>query len=100
MEDFRFSVTLPTDDRGMLGHRCPACDEYFKIKPGTGLSVDDCRCPYCEHPDPASEFATREQIKYVESVGLNEYTGECSTRCSAIADASWSAARATRSSSF
>jgi hypothetical protein len=74
MEDFRFSVTLPTDDRGMLGRRCPACDQYFKIKPGTGLPVDDCRCPYCEHPDPASEFATREQIKYVESVGLNEYT--------------------------
>jgi len=74
MDQISISVSLPTDDRGMIGHECPSCEQYFKLKPGTGLPVEDCRCPYCEHLDESGSFATRDQLEYAKSVALNEIT--------------------------
>ncbi len=72
MNEFRISAPLPTDERGMTGRECPACGRYFKLMPGTGLPIEDCRCLYCCHLVDASGFTIAEQLKYVESVGLRQ----------------------------
>jgi hypothetical protein len=67
------SVPIPTDERGLVGRRCPACLRYFKVKLGTGLpTAETCNCPYCEHASDTSDFTTPEQEEYVRSVGLRE----------------------------
>ncbi len=68
-------VTLPTDDKGMLGRECPQCKKYFKVKPGTGLNTSDCICPYCEHKDSSSNFHTEDQIEYAKSIGIKQTVG-------------------------
>lgn len=66
------SVSIPGDENGFLGRECPvaACEGYFLIKPGTGLSGKDlpCHCPYCGHRGPNNTFYTKEQIDYAKSV--------------------------------
>ncbi len=71
MTEYSFRMHLPSD-RGMVGRECPACARYFKLKPGTGLPLDDCRCPYCGHQGEASDFITQEQLNYAQSVAMNE----------------------------
>ncbi len=70
--NFSIAVPIPTDDRGLVGRRCPACLRHFKLKPGTGLPTEMCHCPYCAHPADISEFTTPEQEEYVRSVGMRE----------------------------
>ncbi len=70
--DFSISVPIPTDERGLVGRRCPACLRYFKLKLGTGLPTETCNCPYCEHASDISDFTTPEQEEHVRSVGLRE----------------------------
>jgi hypothetical protein len=65
-------VTIPTGDRGMVGRECPACDQYFKLKPGTGLATTTCVCPYCAHSAESDQFFTSDQIDYAQSVALRE----------------------------
>jgi len=74
MGDRTTRVSLPTDEQGMVGRRCPsqACGQYFKLKPGTGLPIKDCGCPYCGTRDNASAFATQDQIEYAKSVAVKE----------------------------
>lgn len=38
------------------------------MKPGTGLPVSECYCPYCIHHDHASQFLTPEQVEYGTSL--------------------------------
>ena len=71
MTEYSFRVYLPTD-RGLVGRECPTCARYFKLRPGTGLPIDDCRCPYCGHQGEASDFMTQEQLHYAQSVAMNE----------------------------
>jgi rubredoxin len=72
----RYSITLPTDEEGMLGRECPAenCLGYFKIKPGTGIKDDDLQptCPYCGIKVDAQDFSTQEQIEYAKSLVMRE----------------------------
>lgn len=72
MDEVTIKVELPTDEHGLIGRECPACERYFKLRPGTGLPVEHCRCPYCEHLGDASDFATPEQLEYARSVAINE----------------------------
>lgn len=72
MHDHAIRVALPTDERGRAGQRCPKCRQYFKLKFGTGLPIDDRRCPYCSHLGEGSDFTTAEQLEYAKSVALNE----------------------------
>lgn len=68
------SVPVPTDEKGMVGRKCPRrdCGKYFKLKPGTGLKGDvPCHCPYCGHVAGSDAFWTPEQKKYVEAVAMN-----------------------------
>jgi Zn ribbon nucleic-acid-binding protein len=69
---FSISVPIPTDERGLVGRRCPACLRFFKLRPGTGLPTETCHCPYCGHAADISEFTTPEQEEYVHSVGMRE----------------------------
>lgn len=72
MSDYSVSVPLPHDDQGMIGRACPECEAYFKLKLGTGLPTEDCRCPYCGHKAHISDFATEEQLEYATSVAMQE----------------------------
>jgi hypothetical protein len=67
-------VTLKTDARGMLGRRCPSsdCAQYFKLKPGTGLSTSKCHCPYCGASGDAQSFSTKDQIEYAKTVAAKQ----------------------------
>jgi hypothetical protein len=69
---FSIDVPIPTDERGLVGRRCPACLGYFKLKLGTGLPTETCHCPYCGYAAEISEFTTPEQEEYVLSVGMCE----------------------------
>ena len=66
------SISLPTDEEGMVGRVCPECEGYFKLKPGTGLPTQECHCPYCEHAGTSQDFTTEEQIEYAKSIALNK----------------------------
>jgi len=55
-DQITMTITLPTDDEGMIGRECPECKEYFKVKSGTGLlNISTCTCPYCEHTDDSGD---------------------------------------------
>lgn len=69
---YNFSVQLKPDDQGFLGRECPKCEMYFKFKPGTGLPIDCCICPYCNYKGNNNEFFTKEQIEYIKSVALKQ----------------------------
>ncbi len=72
------NVPLPTDEKGMVGRECPnqKCLGYFKVLFGTGYQRDDlpCHCPYCGHKAPHDAFWTRQQLAYIESVAIAEFT--------------------------
>jgi Zn ribbon nucleic-acid-binding protein len=74
-DEISMTITLPTDDEGMIGRECPECRQYFKVKPGTGLDVPTCTCPYCEHTDDAGEFLTQAQLEYATSLAAREVLG-------------------------
>ena len=74
-ESVRVSVSLPTDNKGMLGRECPQCKKYFKVKPGTGLKTSDCICPYCEHKSASGNFSTPDQIEYAKSIAVRQTLG-------------------------
>lgn len=70
-------VTINPDADGYTGRECPTCEKYFKIKFGIGLSGDlDSHCPYCNHTGPQTEFWTKPQIEYAQSVVLNRLSGQ------------------------
>jgi len=72
-DQITMTITLPTDDEGMIGRECPECKEYFKVKPGTGLlNISTCTCPYCEHTDDSGEFFTEAQLEYAQSIAVRE----------------------------
>jgi hypothetical protein len=68
----RINVSIRTDEEGYIGRECPiaACEGYFKVKPGTGLTGKDlpCHCPYCGHVASPKKFFTKDQIEFAKSV--------------------------------
>ena len=75
----QFSISLPSDEEGLIGRECPVpeCEGYFKIQPGTGLKGEDltCHCPYCGHGAGSDKFFTKAQVEYAKSVVMREVTG-------------------------
>lgn len=70
------SVSIPTDEEGYLGRECSECALYFKIMPGTGLEgTTACVCPYCGHSADQSDFLTKEQLAYAESIVMQKVMG-------------------------
>ncbi len=70
----KIQVHLKTDGKGMVGRECPAgeCSQYFKLKLGTGLPTDICKCPYCETEGNSAEFMTTDQKAYAQTVAANK----------------------------
>ena len=72
-----FNISLPIGRDGYLGRECPKCGKYFKIVNGTGLpDTSHCYCPYCGWKQDHSDFHTRAQTDYAESVVLNAITSD------------------------
>jgi phage FluMu protein Com len=67
---------MPIDARGFMGRKCPQCKKYFKVKFGTGLHGSRCNCPYCGFTTDHEGFVTEEQLKYAQSVAVNEYVDD------------------------
>lgn len=72
MGDLNISVNIPLDDNGMLGRECLECEQYFKLKPGTGIETDHCHCPYCEYEGKADTFWTQAQLEYARSIAMQQ----------------------------
>lgn len=75
--DYQFSIGIPTDDAGMVGHACPdeeCAPGYFKIRLGTGLTGEQpvACCPYCRHPGALSDFHTKAQKDYAVGILTQE----------------------------
>lgn len=66
--DKEIQISFPTDGNGYTGRECPSCEQYFKVKFGTGLPISYHICPYCGHTDDGNQFFTKDQVKYVQSV--------------------------------
>ncbi len=70
-------MKIEPDSDGYTGRECPTCEKYFKIKFGTGLpGSPPCHCPYCNHVGPQTEFWTKQQIEYAQSVALRKVSGD------------------------
>lgn len=69
-------VIIPKDENGYVGRECPKCEKYFKIKPGTGLDIEYCICPYCEYKADSEEFVTKDQLDYATSIALRKFSDE------------------------
>ena len=74
---YSMQVKLPSDAAGMTARECtdPACSPgSFKVKGGTGLAEEQIEafCPYCRTAADPHDFATREQVRYVNEVAKNE----------------------------
>jgi hypothetical protein len=67
------SVPMPTDEHGLVGRECPTCGMYFKLKPGTGLPISQCSCPYCGYKDESNDFMTQNQKDYFTSIAAKEF---------------------------
>jgi hypothetical protein len=72
MFDIPIRVELPTDENGLIGRQCPACQRYFKLKLGTGLPTQTTHCPYCEVEADASSYLTHQQREYALTAALPE----------------------------
>lgn len=72
------TITLPHDEKGMMGRECPKCELVFNIKPGTGLKGEDlpCHCAYCGHVAAHDQFSTKAQIEYAKSVAMRQFTDQ------------------------
>jgi hypothetical protein len=68
MGDQGVSITMLSDENGMIGRECLECKQYFKLKPGTGLPTDYIHCPYCEYEGKADTFWTPAQLEYIHSM--------------------------------
>ncbi len=61
-----FRVTMPADDAGHIGRRCPSCEQLFRMHAGDYKALpDDQRmtCPYCGFSADHSEFITPQQLE-------------------------------------
>jgi len=68
------TVALSPDEDGYLGRECPACELYFKVRPGTGITEQEIAyCPYCGDQSGPSDFTTRDQLNYATSIALGEF---------------------------
>jgi len=59
-------VFIGSDTHGLFGHRCPACQEYWRSQ--TVPDAWDITCPYCGTSGQTFEFLTAEQVRFVRAV--------------------------------
>jgi hypothetical protein len=71
------SIEIPKDADGLVGRECQNANcspGYFKVKPGTGITVgqEKAYCPYCLYEDNPSNFRTEAQVKYAKDLVIRE----------------------------
>lgn len=76
-DEYEMSITLPQDERGMVGRECSreGCSPaYFKVKLGTGITGEQeiAYCPYCRSDGHPTAFHTKSQQEYAKRVVENE----------------------------
>jgi len=59
-------VFIGSDTHGLLGHRCPACEGYWRSQ--TVPDTWDITCPYCGTSGKTFQFLTAEQVRFVRAV--------------------------------
>jgi rubredoxin len=74
---YKMSISLPTDEDGLVGRECPneVCSPgYFKVKPGTGITDGQINafCPYCRTEAEPGDFITKAQTDYALTLVENE----------------------------
>lgn len=52
---------IQSDEQGMWGRNCPACQKYFRTNHVFGDTV----CPYCAAVAPSLAFVSKDQRKYI-----------------------------------
>ena len=52
---------IQSDEQGLWGRNCPACQKYFRTNHIMGVTV----CPYCSKPESGLAFVSKEQSKYI-----------------------------------
>ena len=67
----RISVSLSTDDDGLLSQECPSCERRFKVKYNEGSDQPISFCPYCGHNDTGCWW-TPEQAEYLSGRAAEE----------------------------
>jgi DNA-directed RNA polymerase subunit RPC12/RpoP len=82
-------VSIPADDEGFIGRRCPDCGRFFKMKAEQWKALPDdtvVTCPYCGHrPQDTSDFMTPQQNQRVQAAAealAEQYLHRKSTTCS------------------
>lgn len=76
-DQYQVTVSIPEGEDGRTARECHAPDcspGYFKVKPGTGITVDHvvAYCPYCRHEDKPSKFISAEQLRYAKDMVARE----------------------------
>jgi hypothetical protein len=65
-----FRITMPSDDVGHIGRRCPLCRQLFRMHADDYAALpDDLRltCPYCQFSADHSEFITPQQLERAQA---------------------------------
>lgn len=67
---FEASVSIPADEEGFFGRRCPDCERFFKMRVDQWEMLPDgaiVTCPYCGHqPEDVNDFMTPQQNQRVQ----------------------------------
>jgi hypothetical protein len=70
-QGFEASVSIPADEEGFFGRRCPDCVRFFKMRVDQWEMLADgatVTCPYCgRQPADVSDFMTPQQNRRVHS---------------------------------
>jgi sarcosine oxidase delta subunit len=72
-DGFTAGVTIPPDEDGYIGRRCPGCRGHFRMLSDEYLALPDetrLTCPYCgSREDEAGEFMTQAQRDRARAAG-------------------------------
>jgi Zn ribbon nucleic-acid-binding protein len=64
-DDIRIQISMPTDEHGFLGRKCPSCSQLFRIDADAYQALGhnaELWCVYCGHDDEHSAFITDQQL--------------------------------------
>jgi len=64
-DEVRMQVSMPTDEHGFFGRRCPSCSQLFRVDADDYDALpDDLQlwCVYCGHHGEHSDFVTDQQF--------------------------------------
>jgi hypothetical protein len=68
---FEASVSIPADEEGFFGRRCPDCERFFKMRVDQWEMLPDdaiVTCPYCgRQPEDVNDFMTPQQNQRVQA---------------------------------